>query len=102
MFIKVTGLGIVSLLLIALWVLLIFWKKKWAFALFAIAHGLLYVDCLVLQNHFNFEFVLIMLGVSAAVGVIQWLRYKKITFSKQLAMYLLISAVPALLFVLTL
>lgn len=102
MFIEVTGLGIVSLLLIALWVLLVFLKKKWAFGLFAVAHILLYVDCFLLQNHFNFEFALIILGVSALVGGIRWFRFKKFAFSKQLAMYLLISAIPALLFILVL
>ena len=102
MFIEITGLGIVSLLLTALWVLLVFLKKKWAFALFAIAHSLLYVDCFLLQNHFNLEFAMIILGVSALVGGIRWFRFKRFVFSKLLAMYLLISAIPVLLLILTL
>lgn len=99
---NITILGWVSLLLMALWVLGIFLKKKWAFALFAIAHSLLYIDCFLLKNHFHFELAFIMLGISALVGIIQWIRLKKFTFSKQLAIYLLISAVPALLFILVL
>lgn len=99
---NITVLGWVSLLLMALWALGIFLKKKWAFALFAIAHSLLYIDCFLLQNHYHFELAAVMVGISALVGIIQWIRLKKFAFSKQLAMYLLISAVPALLFLLTL
>ena len=102
MWMNVTGMGVVSLLLTALWVLGIFREKSWAFTLFSLAHSLLYIDCFLLRNHFNFDIAFVILGVSALLGIIQWIRFRKIIFSKQLAMYLLISAVPAMFFILTL
>ena len=102
MFIDFTLLSILSMVLIVLWAILLCVGKKKVFTLFAVAHCLLYIDCFVLQNHFNFEIAAMMLAVSALVAAIQLIRYKKIHFSKELAMYLLISAVPAILFVLVL
>lgn len=96
-YIDFTVLAILSAVLMALWALLVCLGKKKAFFLFALAHVLLYVDCFALGNHFNFEFAGILLAISAVVATIQLLRYKKINWSKQLAMYLLISAVPVLL-----
>ena len=102
MWINFTALGLVSLALIVLWAVLLCAGKKRVFALFAVAHSLLYIDCFALQNHFNFEIATIMLAVSALAAVIQLIRYKKVHFSKELALYLLISAVPAILFILVL
>ncbi len=102
MFIDFTLLSILSLVLIVLWAILLCVGKKKVFALFAVAHSLLYIDCFVLQNHFNFEIAAMMLAVSALVAVIRLIRYKKVCFSKQLAVYLFLSAIPAFLFLLIL
>ncbi len=96
-YVDFTVLAILSAVLTALWALLVCLGKKKVFFLFALAHILLYVDCLALGNHFNFEFAGVMLAISAVAAIIQLLRYKKISWSKQLALYLLISAVPVLL-----
>ncbi len=100
MFIDFTVLAIVSLALMALWALLVCIGKKKVFALFAAAHLLLYVDYLALGNHYNFEIAGIMLAISAVAAIIQLLRHKRVRYSKQLAMYLLISAVPVFLYLL--
>ncbi len=97
-----TFLSIVSLVLMVLWAVLLCLGKKKVFAIFAAAHALLYVDCFILRNHFHFEVAGMMLAISAVVAVIRLLRYKKVSYSKQLAMYLLISAVPAFLYLLVL
>lgn len=102
MWMNMTGLGVVSVVLIALWGILLCRGKERVFALFALAHGLLYIDCFVLQNHFNFEVALILLAVSAVVAVIKWVQQKKVQLSKELAMYILISAVPLVLYILVL
>lgn len=98
----VSLLSVISVVLMLLWGVLLCLGKKWVFALFAIAHSLLYVDCLVLQNHYNFEVAAIMVGLSAVVAAIRWAQLKKVCFSKKLAMYLLISVVPAMLYILVL
>ena len=95
-----TWAAILSLVLMVLWAVLVCLGKEKVFALFAIAHGLLYMDCFVLQNHFHFEIAGIMLAISVVAALIKWLHSKKINWSKQLAMYLLISAVPVFLLVL--
>ncbi|MBR2937350.1 MAG: hypothetical protein IKB80_02505 [Oscillospiraceae bacterium] len=100
MFVDFTLLAIVSLVLMALWAVLLCLGKKKVFALFAVAHCLLYIDCFVLQNHFNFAIAGIMLAISAVAAVIKLLQHKKIRYSKALAMYLLISAVPVFLYLL--
>ena len=102
MFIDFTVLAVVSVVLTVLWAVLLCAGKKKVFALFAVAHGLLYVDCFVLWNHFNFEIAGIMLAISAVVAIVKLLQHKKVCYSKELAMYLLISAVPAILFILVL
>ncbi len=102
MYIDFTLLAIVSLVLTALWVVLVCLGKKKVFALFAVAHSLLYVDYLALGNHYNFEIAGIMLAISAVAAIIKLLQHKKVRYSKQLAMYLLISAVPAALYILVL
>lgn len=99
-YVDFTLLGIVSIVLTVLWALLMCLGKEKVFALFAVAHGLLYIDCFVLQNHFNFAIAGIMLAISSLVAIIKLVRNKKVQFSKQLAMYLLISAVPVFLLVL--
>lgn len=99
-YIDFTVLGIVSIVLMALWAVLVCLGKNKAFALFAVAHGLLYVDYLALGNHYNFEIAGIMLAISAAAAIFKWIRNKKVQYSKQLAMYLLISAVPVFLLLL--
>ena len=100
MFIDFTVLAIVSVVLMVLWAVLVCLGKQKVFALFAVAHVLLYVDCFALQNHFNFEFAGIMLAISIVAAIIKLLQHKKVRYSKQLAMYLLISAVPVFLFAL--
>lgn len=97
MFVEFTLLGIISLVLMVSWAVLVCLGKKKVFAAFAVAHGLLYIDCLVLQNHFNFTVVGILLAISAVVAAIKLLQNKKVSYSKQLAMYILISAVPVFL-----
>ncbi len=97
-----TLLGGISVALTVLWAVCLCLGRKWAFALFAVAHCLLYVDCFALQNHYNFEVAAIMVGISAVAAVIRWAQLKKACFSKKLAIYLLISAVPAMLYLLVL
>lgn len=99
-YVDFTVLAIVSLVLMALWAVLVCLGKKKVFALFAVAHSLLYIDCFVLRNHFDFEIAGIMLAVSAVAAIIKLLQHKKVRYSKQLAMYLLISAVPVFLYLL--
>lgn len=100
MFVEFTVLAIVSVVLTALWAVLVCLGKKKVFALFAVAHSLLYIDCFALRNHFNVEMAGIMLAISAVAAIVKLLQNKKVCWSKQLAMYLLISAVPVFLFAL--
>ena len=99
-YITFTLLAVVSLVLMVLWAVLVCMGKAKMFALFAIAHSLLYIDCLVLRNGFDFGVTGIMLAISVVAALVQWLRHKKINWSKQLAMYLLISSVPVMLYLL--
>ena len=99
-YIDITLLGIVSIVMMVLWVVLVCLGKEKAFAIFAIAHGLLYIDCFFLKNHFNFEIAGILLAISAMVAIFRFVKKKKVQLTKQLAMYLLISAVPVFLLVL--
>ena len=101
-YINFTLLTVISLVLMVLWAVLVCLGKKKVFGLFAIAHSLLYIDCLVLRNGFDFGITGIMLAICVVAALIKWLPSKKISWSKQLAMYLLISAVPVLLYLLVL
>ena len=99
-YIDFTLLAILSLVLMVLWAVLVCLGKKKVFALFAIAHGLLYIDYIALQNHLNFEIAGIMLAISVVAALIKWLSGKTAKWSKELGMYILISAVPVALFLL--
>ena len=81
---NVTLLNVISVALTVLWAVCLCLGRKRAFALFAVAHCLLYVDCFVLQNHYNFEAAAMMLGISAVVAAIRWAQLKKVCFSTQM------------------
>ena len=96
-----TWLTILAVVLMVLWAGLRIAGKKKSIVLFGLAYLLLYVDYLALKNHFNFEVVGLLLGVTAVVGIVQFFRYKrKIQPSKELAIYIFLSIVHGLLYLL--
>ena len=96
-----TWLTIVSVVLTVLWAGLRIAGKKKSIVLFLLAYLLLYVDFFALKNHFNFDVVLVMLGIAAVVAVVQYFRYKrKVQPSKELAIYVFLSVVHGLLYLL--
>ena len=98
-YIKFTWLSTLSVVLTILWAGLRFAGKKKSIAMFILAYLLLYVDYFFLKEHFNFEVVGIMLGVTAIVGVVQYFRNKKkVQPSKELAVYAFLSIVHGLLY----
>lgn len=100
-YINFTWLTIVSVLLAVLWAGLRIAGKKKSVILFGLAYLLLYVDYLALKEHFNFEVVGIILGITAVVAVVQFFRNKKkVQPSKELAVYGFLSIVHGLLYLL--
>ena len=101
LYIDFTWLSIVSVVLTVLWAGLRLFGKKKSMVLFMLAYLLLYVDYLALKNHFNFEVVGMMLGITAIVAVVQYFRNKKkVQPSKELAAYAFMSIVHGLLYLL--
>jgi len=99
--ISLTWLSIASLILMVLWAILRPQGKRKTVVLYVLAYLLLYVDYLVLKNHFNFEFVGIMIAIAAIVAVVQYFRNKrKVQPSKELAIYIFLSAFHGLLYLL--
>lgn len=98
--IEFTGLSIAAAALMVLWAILRSIGKK-PVALFVLAYLMLYVDYLALKNHFNFEFVGIFIAIAAIVAVVQFFRNgKKVQPSKELAIYVCLSAIHGLLYLL--
>lgn len=96
-----TLLCVIAALLMVLWGVLRILGKKKSVALFVLAYLLVYVDYLVMNNHFNFEFIGILIAIAAIVAVVQFFRNKKkIQPSKELAIYIFLSAVHGLLYLL--
>ena len=95
-----TGLSIAAAVLMVLWAILRIAGKK-PVGLFVLAYLMLYVDYLAVRNHFNFEFVGILIAIAALVAVVQFFRNgKKVQPSKELAVYVCLSAIHGLLYLL--
>lgn len=99
---NLTALNLVSAILMVLWAILRICGLKKSVIAFVLAYGLLYADYLVtLQKHFNFELVGIMIAVAVVVGIVQFFRnHRKVQPSKELAIYLFLSVVHGLLYLL--
>lgn len=100
-YIEFTGLSIAAATLMILWAILHILGKKKSVVLFVLAYLMLYVDYLALKNHFNFEFVGILIAIAAVVAVVQFFRnQKKVQPSKELAVYVCLSVIHGLLYLL--
>ena len=99
--IDLTWLSIASAALMVLWAILRMLGKKKAVILYVLAYLLLYVDYLALKNHFNFEFIGIMIAIAVIVAAVQFFRNKKkVQPSKELAIYIFLASFHGLLYLL--